>query len=168
MAIFGARKNNWSFLADVIYLDVKDEGTIAGLGASAEIRAWVVTPEVGYTVLRGDRGHLDLQVGARYLYLDGDVRLGSNGIDKSEHFWDAIVGVRGAVNLTEKFYLPYYLDIGTGDSELTWQAFGGLGYRFKYVDVLAGYRYMEYQFDDDLVFDNLNLSGPYGGMKFIF
>jgi hypothetical protein len=168
MAIVGARKNNWSFLTDVIYLDVKKDDTIDGLAANAELRAWIVTPDVGYTVLRGDRGHLDLHVGARYLHLQGDVRLGSLDVDGSDNIWDGIIGIRGRVNFTDNLYLPYYLDVGTGQSELTWQAFGGLGYHFKYADVIAGYRYLEYKFDDNPVFDNLNLSGPYAGVKFIF
>ena len=168
MGTFGARKDKWSFLADVIYLDVKDEGTIHGFGASVELRGWVVTPDVGYTVLSGDRGNLDLHIGARYLYLESDIRLGPDGIDESSDIWDGIVGIRGRINLTEKLYLPYYLDIGTGGSEMTWQALAGLGYQFKYVDVVAGYRYLEWDFDDDSVFDDLSFSGPYGGVKFYF
>lgn len=168
MGTFGARKGKWSFLADVIYLDVKDEGTLDGIGASVELRGWVVTPDVGYTVLSGDRGNLDLHIGARYLYLESDIRLGPDGIDESSDIWDGIVGIRGRINLTEKLYLPYYLDIGTGGSEMTWQALAGLGYQFKHLDVVAGYRYLEWDFDDDSVFDDLSFSGPYGGVKFYF
>ena len=168
MCTFGARKDKWSFLVDVIYLDVKDEGTIDGIGASVELRGWVVTPDVGYTVLSGDRGNLDLHIGARYLYLESDIRLGPDGIDESSDIWDGIVGIRGRINLTEKLNLPYYLDIGTGDSKMTWQALAGLGYQFKHLDVVAGYRYLEWDFDEDSVFDDLSFSGPYGGVKFYF
>ena len=168
MGTFGARKNNWSFLVDVIYLDVKDEGSVDGIGGSVELRGWVVTPDVGYTVLKGDRGHLDLHVGARYLYLESDIRLGPDGIDESDNIWDGIIGVRGRVNLTDKLYLPYYLDIGTGGSEMTWQASAGLGYQFKHFDIVAGYRYLEWDFDDSAVFDNLDFNGPYAGVKFFF
>ena len=168
MGAFKARKNNWSFVADVIYLDVKGEGSVDNIGASVELRGWVVTPDVGYTVLNGDRGHLDLHVGLRYLYLESDIRLGPDGIDASDDIWDGIVGIRGRINLTEKLYLPYYLDIGTGDSEMTWQASAGLGYQFKHFDIVAGYRYLEWDFDDSPVFDNLDFNGPYAGIKFLF
>jgi hypothetical protein len=168
MGAFEARKSNWSLLVDVIYLDVKDEGSIDNINASVELRGWVVTPDVGYTVLKGDRGHLDLHVGLRYLYLESDIRLGPDGIDESADIWDGIVGIRGRINLTEKLYLPYYLDVGTGDSEMTWQASAGLGYQFKHFDVVAGYRYLEWDFDDSPVFDNLDFNGPYAGIKFLF
>ena len=82
--------------------------------------------------------------------------------------WDAIVGVRGHVPLTDKWYLPYYFDIGTGDTQLTWQAFGGVGYRFKHFDLVGGYRYMDWNFKDADVFGDMNLSGPFVGAKFMF
>ena len=168
MGIFAARKNNWSFFVDAIYLDVEDDSTISGMPASAELTAWIVTPDVGYTVLRGDRGHLDVHVGARYLYLKPEVRLGALGAEDTNRLWDGIIGVRGAVDFTDKLYLPYYVDVGTGDSDMTWQVLVGLGYRFKYFDAVAGYRYLDYEFEDNLLADSLNLSGPYAGLRFTF
>jgi hypothetical protein len=41
--------------------------------------------------------------------------------------------------LNEHWYLPYYADIGTGDSDLTWQLFGGIGYMFNWGDIKLGY-----------------------------
>jgi len=29
---------------------------------------------------------------------------------------------------SRKWFVPYYLDVGTGESDLTWQAMGGIGY----------------------------------------
>lgn len=75
--------------------------------------------------------------------------------------------MRGHFKLNERWY-PYYGDIGTGDSELTWQMFGGVGYRFKQVDAMLGYRYMDYRFENSPVFDNLDLSGPMAVVKFLF
>jgi hypothetical protein len=34
--------------------------------------------------------------------------------------WDAIIGARGDVDLAEKWHMFGYLDIGTGESDLTW------------------------------------------------
>lgn len=44
----------------------------------------------------------------------------------------------------------------------------GLGYQFKHFDIVAGYRYLEWDFDDSPVFDDLNFNGPYAGIKFLF
>ena len=42
---------------------------------------------------------------------------------------------RATVFLNEKWYLPLYDDIGTGDSDLTWQLGAGIGYRFDKLNV---------------------------------
>jgi len=63
---------------------------------------------------------------------------------------------------------PYMWAAGTGDSDLIWQAIGGLAYKFKKSDVLLGYRYLEWDFDNNDVFDDMNISGPYAGLKIRF
>jgi hypothetical protein len=159
------------------------------LDADVELQAWVVTPAVSYTVLQNEKVRLDLVAGARYLYIKVDVdlditdeltlalfRRDIDAIQEAEddvsvkgHNWDGIVGVRGEVALNEKWYLPYYADVGAGDSQLTWQVAGGVGYRFSKVDVIAGYRYLDWNWnDDDDVLGDLNVKGPYVGFKFVF
>ena len=61
-----------------------------------------------------------------------------------------------------------HLDIGTGDTDLTWQALAGIGYRFDRFDMVAGYRYLKWEFDDNSALDNLDISGPMVGGKFRF
>jgi hypothetical protein len=169
MTVLGARKDKWSFLADVIYLDVEDDGTTSdGTNASAELTGWIVTPVVGYNLVETEKLRLDIVGGARYLYLKTDVGLGSVHEAQSGSFWDAIVGIRGDVNLTKKWYLPYYLDIGTGNTDFTWQASAGVGYRFSKFDMVLGYRYLDWDFDDGEALDDLNLGGPFIGAKFTF
>jgi hypothetical protein len=53
---------------------------------------------------------------------------------------------------------------------MTWQALGAINYRFQRVDAVVGYRYLDWDFDDGdmLNFDDLNLSGPFAGVKFLF
>jgi hypothetical protein len=72
------------------------------------------------------------------------------------------------VDLTEKWYLFGYLDIGTGDSDVTWQGLGGVGYRFKWFDLVAAYRYLRWNFSDNKALDNLYLYGPAAGIRFQF
>lgn len=167
MGLVGARKGKWSVITDVIYLDVEaDDQVSPGLKLDAELSGWIVTPAIGYSLVDSDKGRLDVLGGARYLDLDLDVDLGPLGVGDSSSVWDAIVGLKGNYNLAEKWYLTGYVDVGGGGSDLTWQALGGVGYKFSKVDVVLAYRYLAYEFDDKEVLDDLNLYGPFVGFKF--
>jgi hypothetical protein len=164
-------KGKWSLAADVIYLNAEDGDTIApGLNANVELTNWVITPLVGYNIVDTGRSRLDILGGARYLYIKADLKLDALGLraDDSGSNWDAVIGARGAVDLTEKWYLFGYLDIGTGDSDVTWQGLGGVGYRFKWFDLVAAYRYLRWNFSDNKALDNLYLYGPAAGIRFRF
>ena len=81
---------------------------------------------------------------------------------------DGILGISGQTDLDDDWYLSYYVDGGKGESDFTWQVELGINKRLRNVDVVAGYRYLEWQFDDDDTFDELNVSGPYIGTRFFF
>jgi len=184
MGAVGARKGKWSLMLDAIYMDVKGTGSVTipvdGLldinaNGSLELTAWVLTPSVGYNLFQTERIYLDVLAGARYLYLKSDTELDLAPLPSikkrdtvSDSIWDGIVGIKGHVNLNKNWYLLYYADIGAGSSNVTWQVFGGVGYRFKRLDLIAAYRYMDWNFNDDGAFDDLNLSGPFVGVKFRF
>jgi hypothetical protein len=40
-------------------------------------------------------------------------------------------------------HVAYYTDIGAGQSDFTWQAFAGVGYRFAWGDALTGCRHLK-------------------------
>ena len=187
MGSLAARKGKWTLFTDVIYLNVSDDKsrtTTADLidrpvtaKLDVGLKAWVVTAAGAYAVHESDRTRLDVLAGGRYLWVKPDLEfrieeVGPFGpwrqrVAESEDFLDAIVGVRGKTELSDKWYLTYYGDIGTGDSDLTWQLLAGFNYRFSKVDATFGYRYVKWKFDD-FTLDNLNLSGPYAGVKFDF
>ncbi len=190
MGAFAARKDKWTLAVDLIYLDVSQEndgeitipvgprGREIDLTGSAEVdmKSWVITPQVRYNLIENQKGSLDVLGGARYLWLDAKLKVKSSGpledregdVSDSDGVWDAIVGVSGHLNLSEQWYVPYYLDVGAGQTDLTWQAFAGIGYRFERVDAILGYRYIDWDFDDSPVFDDMNLSGFFLGAKFLF
>ena len=140
------------------------------------MKSWIVTPAVGYNLIDNEKINLTLLAGARYLWMKNTLeikranrfRYREHKVSVSGDYWDGIVGIRGQVPLTEKWYLPYYADIGTGNSQLTWQAFGGVGYRFKYFDLVAGYRHIDWNFNDSEGLGDLYVSGPLVGVKFFF
>jgi hypothetical protein len=180
MGDFGVNKGKWGFLTDVIYMDIKDENNqslnpILTL-REVQIKSWIVTSVVTYRVIQSDRWHLDLQAGARYLYLKPEIKiegpLETRKASDSGDNLDGIVGVSGNVNLKYNFYLPFHFDAGGGDTKGTWQAFGGVGYKFNTFNLVAGYRYLTWEFDDDdsggKLFNKLTVSGPLFGVTFQF
>jgi len=182
MGIVEAQKDKWTFAIDLIYLDIEadksasmprpsgNQGHPVHVSGDVELEAWTVTPRVSYNILQKDKFQLDILAGPRYLNLDVDVQadVGPLRISTSDSgsFWDGIVGARGEVMLNERWYLPYYFDIGTGQSDLTYQLYGAIAYRFANFDLTGGYRYLRWNFDDGEALDNLYLSGPMIGLKF--
>ena len=57
-------------------------------------------------------------------------------------------------------FLGSGIDIGTGDSDITWQAMLGVGYQFGWGDVAVVYRHMDYDFGSRLGIETLDFSGP--------
>jgi hypothetical protein len=183
-----ARKNKFSLLTDVLYMDLEDtsnntvvQGPPTSLSVTnVELKAWIVTPMVAYNVVQSDRVKLDLLAGARYLYLNATVDYkiqDSSGTQKnsesgSDGFWDGIVGAIGQIKINEKWYLPFQCDVGTGETDLTWQVFGGVGYKFKNLDLVAGYRHLEFDFDSSdkagNLLNDLYITGPMVGVRYFF
>jgi hypothetical protein len=95
-------------------------------------------------------------------------RTGSSGHD--ETLWDVVVGVKGryAFGADQRWTLPYYLDIGTGNSSLTWQAAAGVGYSFSWGELSLLYRHLAYDMKSGSPVKDLTFSGPMFGATFTF
>ena len=65
-----------------------------------------------------------------------------------------------------EWFVPWYVDVGTGQTDLTWQAIGGLGYSFKWGEVIGVWRYMDYNFKSGAPIEKLTLNGPAIGVAF--
>jgi hypothetical protein len=180
MGILAARKGRWTLLADVIYLSIHQEtsstanilGIPAKIDVDVKLEGFVSTFGVAYRVIDEDMTRLDLLAGARYFNLDVDLEADVGGRkvkdSDSEDVLDGIIGAQVLIDLSERWYLSCYGDVGAGDSKLTWQAWPGIGYRLEKVDVVAGYRHLEWETDDGDTIDDLNFSGPMLGVNFRF
>ena len=93
----------------------------------------------------------------------------SGTLTEDAEVWNGVGGVRGKINLgASNWYIPYYADVGAGDSELTWQLFTALGYSFNKWEVGLGYRHLVFEADDDSIVDNISMSGPIIGASYNF
>jgi hypothetical protein len=64
--------------------------------------------------------------------------------------------------------MGFQIDIGGGDSDLTYQAQASIGYHFYWGDVLATYRYIHYKKDGLKLVKDFDLYGPKVGVVFHF
>lgn len=83
-------------------------------------------------------------------------------MSQRQDIYDGFVGVRARVSLTGdgRWYLPFYLDVGTGTSDVTWQAIAGVGYAMKWGDITLSYRYLALYGSGDQFVQTLRLNGP--------
>lgn len=169
MGIIAAQKGKWTLIADILYLSIHQE---ASSNVDVEIKSYVSTFGVAYRVIDDDVTRFDMMVGARYfkLDLDLDINVGGSKIKYSDSgdFLDGIIGAQVIIDLSDRWYLSCYADVGTGDSKLTWQLWPGVGYRFEKFDIVAAYRHLAWKNDNGDTIDDLSFSGPMLGVKFNF
>lgn len=169
----------------MIYLDLsssdsksatlRNGSTRTLLDAKLDMRGWIWTLAGAYRAWSAGGTHVDLFGGARLLTLDLDLKLTGGGPrqrsrspSRSVDLWDGIVGAKGRVALQNAWFVPYYLDVGTGDSDLTWQAAAGLGYAFDWGEITLMYRHLAYDQSAGKPLQNVAFSGGMLGVGFRF
>ena len=196
MGLFEARKGRWGLFTDLIWLDLRDSkdatqhlsigggtdlppGVTADVSLGVDARIWTLGGS--YRVLSQPATQLDVVAGARLLDLDGNLEYAFNtdigpfagparagAAGSSLEAWDAIVGAKGriAFGTDREWFVDYYADIGTGDSDLTWQAVAGVGRSFGWGEVAAAWRHLDYGFDSAEKVENIDFDGPALGVTF--
>jgi hypothetical protein len=186
MGAFDAHRGRWGIFTDVLYLDIGRRNTnihdftIGGIGipadttsdVSIDMKSWIVNAVGEYRVLSQGGSVLDVVAGARYLSvkerlewnftgslgsLPAAVRSGN--VEISDSIVDAIIGVKGQVQGDGGWRMPYYIDVGTGGAQFTWQGVIGLAYVFHWGEVGLHYRYIEFRIDSNTLKD-LTIAGP--------
>ena len=188
-----ARKAKWGIWSDLAYADLggSQDGTRsftvdgqpvtvdANLGLDVKATVWSLAGI--YNLSSTPENTTDLLFGTRMLNIKQTLnwslansipelpaRSGEASVDATN--WDAIIGLKGRYYLgaERKWFLPYYVDIGTGQSDLTWQVNGGVGYRFDWGSLFATYRYLDYQFKSGGALQSMTMSGGLIGVAFQF
>ena len=148
----------------------------AGVAGSANLRlrGWEWSLAGTYSLIQRPRYDLQVLGGFRYLKINTDFNwvitgnVGAlppqtvqGGVSVKPDYWDGIVGVRGRAKLGDgKWFASYYLDVGTGESDLTWQGVLGIGYAFDWGEIRAAYRYLGYRFPSGNALEDLSFGGP--------
>lgn len=179
MGVGEARYGNLGFVSDLMYIKLSadsdvDAGPIdANIDLTTEMFTFLGAAE--YRLIDGEGGSLDALAGGRVWWVNTEIDFSGRVInasgDDSETWVDPIIGLKGRLNFSEDFYFTSWAMIGGFgvSSDFTWDVMGGLGYEAAdWVSLIAGYRGLgvDYQ-NDGFVFD-VTMHGPIIGAVFRF
>lgn len=181
----GARKGKWTFLLDTIFMDLSwdDFGSASFAGQDIEtevqvdMQVWLVDLTASYEFLDTGRTRLEALAGVQYLYEDLGFKFDAAalGVEATTTFntWDAFGGLQGSTDLSDKWYLTYQVQLGTGDSNRVWNAIAGANRKFEKLTMFMGWRYVDFEMDTNdtdggNLIDGQYASGPMVGLKWIF
>ena len=195
MGNFGMRNGQWGLWTDLVYADfgasrsgsrdfqIGGRPLPAGVSADLDldIKSWIWTLAGTYLLKNDSEGTMDLLFGARLLDMTNGLSWnisGSGGVlppptgskEVSVTNWDGIVGLKGRVLLgsERRWFVPFYVDVGTGQSKLTWQLNAGVGYQFDWGALAATWRYLDYDFKSGSHVESVSFNGPVIGAIFKF
>lgn len=176
MLVGEARYDRFVLFSDLIDLnlsrDVRPSGLPAELDVGLNLFEW--TPMVGYSVVKADDWNLDVMVGARLwsVELDSTLTVGNSlsvGVDESEVWLDAMVGVKSQYALTSNLFVAGWALAGGGGSTFTWDVLGSIGYKFTdSIWAMAGYRAQGVDYESGPFRFDTVMQGPIVGATFKF
>jgi hypothetical protein len=180
MTYIEAGRDRWSLGVDVIWGKFKDDASIErgpffGTAGFEQEQA-IITARIQYALIKDDTTRLDVFAGGRWMYLEIDIDVDTN-FGPGRHFgikqdWiDPIVGARLMHDFSDKCFVWAMGDVGGfgAESEITWQALLGLGYRFTpKLSSVIGYRALGVDYDkDNFLLDTIS-HGPFVGLSYTF
>ena len=160
--------------------------TSIDVGTEVDTTSFITTFGGGYQFIDSPQLKMDIVAGLRYLWLESQVdwqlsgniigpgpgqtfaRYGSHTEDGD--LWNGVCGIRGRLLFGQShWFIPFYGDIGTGDSDLTWHLYAAPCYSFKdWFNAMIGYRYIGFDNGGDDLIQDLRLYGPVIGARFSF
>ena len=189
MGSFDPHNGQWGVFTDLLYLNLGGDktqtrdfsivgvpvgGATADLGLDLKGTIWTLAGQyrlaadpAGLTIdaLAGTRlfqmkQELNWNLSGNIGPIDPAARIGT--AEASQTLWDGIVGVKGrmALGSAREWSLPFYADIGAGNSQLTYQVAGGVSYGFKWGELSAMWRYLSYDMKSGSVIQSMNFNGP--------
>ena len=190
-----AHNGTWGLATDLVYLDLgaaktaSRDFTIGNVGLPAgttaaldwDLKGWVWTLAGAYRVSSDPALTVDLLAGTRLFEMrerliwsiSGDLgpiapagRTGTTTV--TQNIWDGIVGVKGryAFGARREWALPFYLDVGAGQSESTVQAAAGISYAFGWGELNTMWRYLGYRMKSGGAVQSVSFNGPMVGAVF--
>lgn len=154
-----AEKNHWQLYGQGDYVSLNaDETHSSGVHGEIEANTVILTGGFGYEFAGfNEKARMAVLLGGRFTHMDNEIILDgqSSGKDNND-LLDGLVILRGRYNFTEKFRFSPTLNIGAGDSDLTYELQPEFQYDFtETMSGRIGYRRVHYkeEFSADSEFD---------------
>jgi hypothetical protein len=146
---YEASKGKLGLFADYFHLSLAPEAVLSN-GAPAGVNLTNNIFELGVIYRPENVKGLDVLYGVRGIDLNLDASIGpapeKNLIDQD--WLDVFVGLRKTQAISDKVSFTARGDVGTGDSDLVWNAALFIDYRFnKTVSMFGGYRWLDYDYE---------------------
>lgn len=178
-AHFEGRRGRGGFFADLTYMEITDSLAVPnGPSIDADVTQ-ILLEGGGLYRLKDESSGLELLFGVRVFEIDQVMEisdaLNQTTVDVTTTMTDGFVGLRYGGPIGKKWSYKLRGDVGTGDTELTWNAIVGFGYEMgktgKYSLVL-GYRYLQFEFEEEdggaKIESDMTFSGPAIGLQIDF
>ena len=170
------QRASWGLFFDATYLALSDDTTQGPISVDGDMDTGLYEFAATYTP-GGAGGAFTGFAGARILDLSLETKFSAAILaepirrtnDKS--YTDFMVGGRYTHLFNDRWLLNLRADIGAGDTELSWNALAGFGWRFGgdlNKALLLGWRHMEIEIEEDGRETDLTFDGPVVGVHFAF
>ncbi|WP_423824048.1 hypothetical protein V5738_08785 [Salinisphaera sp. SPP-AMP-43] len=181
------RRGDWIYGVGAFYADISESGRSSfpiqntapnqpssiDTATNFKTKTEIFNGFIGYRLVPIEK--LDLYGTAGIRFTRFDTRLIVDAVGQSFRFQakddmtDAVAGLRGAYRLTPNWSFPFIADVGTGDSDLTWQAFAGTTYSLGHHAFTLGYRHMYWDISGTSRYlDSVDYDGPLLGYTYRF
>ena len=178
MASATFQKDRVGIILDAVYAKLGTDGTWVQnrVKTQTDTKLGFYTAAVSYRVVDEPKGYLDVYGGARYFDTNVEFKLSATNLgdtfSKSLTWTDPIIGLRGAVALSERWSLHGFADYGgfDGADDQSWELYGGANYAFaERWEGTFGYRYVSIQkkVTDRAALD-IDIQGPLVGITYRF
>lgn len=171
------RSGRWTAFGDWTYANAKADSPtrFATLyaGVDVKVKGNIVEAYGGYELTGARDSHLDVFGGVRYYNLEIGLGLREAALPgvllTEDRDWvDGVVGVRWDSRFAGNWEAFASADVGGGGSDVSWQLFGGIGYRFGWGSIVGGWRHLHIDYEKSSFKLDAALTGPFLGASFQF
>jgi hypothetical protein len=175
MGHFEMQNERWALSSDLVFVDLEDQQDLDQGTVTVGVDLTLFELAGGYRVTPA----VTLLLGARWADAGTSFHYGGEVLEAdaeaSKSWIDPLVGVHVVAPLSDRWMVDLRGDLGGFGvgSDLTWQAYANVGFKASdLITVVAGYRALDMDFEDDDGFQTIGLdlliSGPLLGVAFTF